>query len=1097
MNKNPDISISNLVNKIKETVSLGTDSSASTYLPDILEFCNSKRYLNLPNSGIKLHPMQNIILKTFYRGQRGNEHLKLTQEETQILFEEKMQSVLDKYNSGQNFRELVLVLGRRSGKDFMTSLIALYEAMKLLELPGGSPFKYYNIAPGNPIYIITVATSADQARILFNEIKTKMQTSEYFKNRIGKIEADRIWLLTPEDKKLNKELISQGMETAKTAGSVVIMSGHSNSDGLLGKRVFCCAEGSMVLSSQGLLPIESFKNKNDIILHGIDGPVIADKFFDNGFKSTLIIETSSGNKINVTPEHPLFIWSGTEFLFKKAESLNEGDVLVGQYNQNMWANDKPFNFIWSKKRTKYGDTVTCPICFKKKEQINTQHLKSHGLTPSEFRDIYPSHPVRSDIALMKFTNSVDTQIPQKMTRHLARFLGYFISEGNNTSNNFNVTNTDSDVLEDMEACLKEVFPKYSKRLKPKPNCKQGVSLFVFGRKEREFLQYIGCKIAKANNKEIPWCILTSSKKYVAEFLKAYFEGDGYISDDVIFACSTSEKLIRQIYTILLNMGILSTITLKHSTNPNRNNQWLINIRGEQVYNFAALIGFISCAKKNALAKCCTKIKTRKPNKFGFDVSSIITQVNSKNYDKLKSYKQEYGFYGFTKQKTQSLKVIEKWQKRYFDLGIHTPLDLIVDSSLFGDVVKKISPSKANVYDFHVVSKNHSFCCNGLINHNCLLLDEVASFKTTGGATSGDRIYSALGPATADFSATNADGKRVLDSKIVSISSPRAEEGILYKLWADTPAVPRRLAFKLPTWKVNRQFTEIDLRTEFKFMSPNQFSMEFGAEFSGTAGEKFIAEQYISKCQKAGMELGLDQRIRGIPGMAYYAHLDPASTSHNYALIVLHVEERIRIKDNEHGIPTREKYRLFVVDHIKFWQPSPDKAINVHEVDNYIIDLAKRFKFALVTYDEWNSLASIQKLRSKGIPTKATPFRKAYKMSIYNHLEHLMINGQLALPYKGPDAELLYSELKYLKRIYGPQGFKIKPDEEAPVVTDDLCDALAGACGIALETNYNGYAKSGTVYMPQNKSGTDMQWNIGQSSFAPQQWQFLNRKFGKL
>lgn len=618
MSKNHEISISNLVSKIKETISLGEDAGSLSYLPDIIEFCNSKRYLNLLGSGIKLHPMQNIILKTFYRGQRGNEHLKLTHEETKILFEEKMQSVLDKYHSEHNFRELVLVLGRRSGKDFMTSLIALYESMKLLELPGGSPFKYYNIAPGNPIYIITVATSADQARILFNEIKAKMQTSEYFKNRIGKIEADRIWLLTPEDKKLNNELVAQGMDTAKTAGSVVIMSGHSNSDGLLGKRVFC-----------------------------------------------------------------------------------------------------------------------------------------------------------------------------------------------------------------------------------------------------------------------------------------------------------------------------------------------------------------------------------------------------------------------------------------------------------------------------------------------LLLDEVASFKTTGGATSGDRIYAALGPATADFAYPAADGKRVLDSKIVSISSPRAEEGVLYKLWADTPAVPRRLAFKLPTWKVNRQFNEMDLRTEYKFMSPNQFAMEFGAEFSGTAGEKFIAEQYIAKCQKAGMELGLDQRIRGIPGMVYYAHLDPASTSHNYALVVLHVEERIRIKENEHGVPTREKFKLFVVDHIKFWQPAPDKAISVHEVDNYIIDLAKRFKFALVTYDEWNSLASIQKLRAKGIPTKATPFRKAYKMSIYDHLEHLMINGQLALPYKGNDAELLYAELKYLKRIYGPQGFKIKPDEEAPVNTDDFCDALAGACGIALETAYGGYAKSGTVYMPQNKTGESMQWNIGHASFAPQQWQFLNRKFGKL
>lgn len=618
------LNLNDIFNDLRDRIALSTASDSEPYIPDIIEFCYSKRYLNLQ---FKLFPMQSVILKTFYRGQRGNEHLKLTEDELDLLVQNKLDhagGVLEKYRSEYLFRELILVLGRRSGKDFMTSLMALYECMKLLELPGGSPFSYYGIAPGNPIYILTVATSSDQARILFTEIKDKMQNSEYFKNKIGKVEADRIWLRTPEDKKRNQELIDAGLDTALTPGSVVIMSGHSNSEGLLGKRIYC-----------------------------------------------------------------------------------------------------------------------------------------------------------------------------------------------------------------------------------------------------------------------------------------------------------------------------------------------------------------------------------------------------------------------------------------------------------------------------------------------LLLDEVASFKTTGGSTSGDRIYSALGPATADFRMPgkyyiDERGKKLpyYDSKIISISSPRAEEGILFKLYHSAPGAKTRLAFKLPTWKVNNLFDEDSLRAEFKFMNPGEFQMEFGAEFSGTAGEKFIPDRYVDEAFALGADLGIEQQLFGRPGMVYYAHLDPAATSHNYALIVLHTEEHYRIIESADGRRRQERVKLFIVDHIKVWYPGMTSSIKVSEVDDYIIEMAKRFRFALVTYDSWNSLASIQKLRSVGIPTKMTPFRKQYKMSIYDHLEHLMINHQLALPKKSPYSLLMENELKCLKRIYSNMGFKIEADPEAQVTTDDVCDALAGACGIALEQTYSGYPKGGTVYMPQGPSSMQNSWAIGRGSFMTNQWQTLNTKFGK-
>ncbi len=616
--KKQGLDLSDIIYNIKQQINLFPGGSKS-YIPSIVEFCESKYYLNL---SVELYPIQKIILKCFYRGQVGNEDLKLDDEEIKLLQLNGLDYVLEKYTSTSIFRELVLVLGRRSGKDFMCSLIALYEAMKLLECPGGDPVKYYHLADGTPIYILTVATAADQAKILFTEIKMKLQESEYFRSRIGEIESDRIYLMTPEDKKRNEEYDNIGLSAAKTKGNVVIMAGHSNSESLLGKRVFS-----------------------------------------------------------------------------------------------------------------------------------------------------------------------------------------------------------------------------------------------------------------------------------------------------------------------------------------------------------------------------------------------------------------------------------------------------------------------------------------------LLLDEVASFKSSSGPMSGDRIFSALGPTTSDFVRTigeNEDGtpKVILDSKIVSISSPRAEEGILYRLWNEAKITPGRLAFKLPTWKVRPTLSEELLRRENSYMNPNEFRMEYGAEFSGTAGEKFIADRYVDEAQKMGVELGIEQRIQGRPGLVYYAHLDPATTSHNYALVVLHVEDRIRTTDNENGVRKKERIKMYVIDHIMVWQPEPGKAVNINRVDEYILSLARRFRFGMVSYDAAFSVPSILKIRAKGIPSKITPFRKAYKVAIYNRLEDLLVNHQLVIPYKGPCTQMLQMELKCLKRIYKPNGFQIKPDEEGQITTDDLCDALAGACGVATDSVYTGYPHAATVYMPQANAGaSNMTWNIGTGQYQHQQWKALSKKFG--
>lgn len=581
---------SDLISGLKKDISV---SETPDEIPDIIEFCENNRYLGLPSdqtNPINLYPMQKIFLKSFYRGSPGNENIHLTDEEIELCKEKGLDNdskgnLLGKVDRGETFRELVLILGRRSGKDFLSSIVALYEAMRLLECPGGDPFALYGLAPSNPITILTVATSKEQAKICYREIISKILRSPYFSDKYiaDGITSNQCYLLTPRDKHRNKELKEAGLPLEK--GSIVIEVGHSNSSSLLGK---------------------------------------------------------------------------------------------------------------------------------------------------------------------------------------------------------------------------------------------------------------GCFV--------------------------------------------------------------------------------------------------------------------------------------------------------------------------------------------------------------------------------LILDEVASYKETGGSSSGEVIYQALVPSINTYyrkiPVVDKNGKPqkdengeiikqiVYDGKILSISSPRGKDGILYKLYQQANEVDHRLLVKLPTWEVVPNQTQENLRKSNPTMSDQQFSMEFGAEFSGSAGESFFHEDLVKQC----FDSGLSQKDWGEPGKIYFLHIDPATTSHNYALVLLHKEWHYHRERQE------SNYKI-IVDHIHYWHPFADKVISSEEVVEYICSLSKRFKIAMCTYDAFNSQESIIKITKAGIPNMLTRFNRGFKMKIYDELENLVITGNIKFPHHG----LLKDEMLELQRRYDATGYKVYPRKDVDgACSDDIVDCVAGAAYQSIHADVRGLPKSKVV-----------------------------------
>lgn len=119
----------------------------------------------------------------------------------------------------------------------LVSIIALYESYKLIEM-GNPQVIFGNLNEGDTICILNVAVSEQQAKeSVFDKIKPMITNSAYFRAKISpsSLQNRSVRFLTPRDIEINEELINEGLPARE--GSIYLLSGHSNSDSLVGKNV--------------------------------------------------------------------------------------------------------------------------------------------------------------------------------------------------------------------------------------------------------------------------------------------------------------------------------------------------------------------------------------------------------------------------------------------------------------------------------------------------------------------------------------------------------------------------------------------------------------------------------------------------------------------------------------------------------------------------------------------------------------------------------------------------------------------------------------------------------------------------------------------
>jgi len=171
------------------------------------------------------------------------------------------------------------------------------------------------------------------------------------------------------------------------------------------------------------------------------------------------------------------------------------------------------------------------------------------------------------------------------------------------------------------------------------------------------------------------------------------------------------------------------------------------------------------------------------------------------------------------------------------------------------------------------------------------------------------------------------------------------------------------------------------------------------------------------------------------GTKYYIHVDLGLRHANAAVCVAH-------QGDEH----------VVIDLIKIWQPEPEYDVDFSSIENFILTLRdKGHRIVSVTYDNYQSVSSLQRLAKFGIPAKYKSIGRSSREA-YDTFKDLLYQEKIDGYFDKQTVE----ELLGLDVVYGD---KI---EARPGMKKDRADAVVGAVHGVLKERGTHFLKIQTI-----------------------------------
>ena len=447
---------------------------------------------------------------------------------------------------------------------------------------------------------------------------------------------------------------------------------------------YCVSGDTLVATERGLEKIKDITNGGGDNEEKIDIKVLskerqihrASKWFDSGEHPTLKVITGRGYSIEGSYNHPLLTWrrdagGAPRFAWKTMDKLVLGDVLVL---------DRTADLLWPE------------------EELDLRPFYPQDLGPRVQRKI----------------------LPARLNTSLAFILGALAAEGNVNKNKIEFCNSDPEFLELFRFHWGVVFPDcrlhYFERAPSSYGKKNYARFEVHSGHVIAFLRNLGLLPVLSAQKDIPATILRSPKGVAAAFLRAYFEGDGTITNSgrmtELSTCSVSEHLLANIQVLLLRFGI----TAAKRWDAHRHIHKLY-VRGLDNYKiFSADINFAAPRKRGKLAEVIRHLfKTSSLSDYVPFLAPFVRSLPIPEGGRDLIMRHNFDRYSTLKTHGEAIATAIS-QTTNVDLMpmIET---LLRDHCLFDPIESIASAGIQRVYSIKVESRCHSFIANGFVNHN--------------------------------------------------------------------------------------------------------------------------------------------------------------------------------------------------------------------------------------------------------------------------------------------------------------------------------------------------------------------------------------------
>lgn len=468
----------------------------------------------------------------------------------------------------------------------------------------------------------------------------------------------------------------------------------------------CVAGDTLLFTERGILPIgdlrqndppDTFRTLNDPLrVADWGGPMAAQEFYFGGEQETICLTTGLGLRLEATPNHRVrvleagaaslpFSGEGDNIVWRRMDELRDGDYLVVPY-------DYP-------------------------EALGRRY---------EFSQVYG---MTYQAAERTVANTFS--LPYKMTRDLARLLGYLTADGYIGENWVQLSQSDDQVVEDAKKIFRRRFDAEAKHTLDERREHLNV-LQVNGRDlVRFFRDYLGME-GLASEKHIPRCVTASGPWMARDYVRG-LTLDGYVSSQgrVVPLTTTSERLARETQALLLALGIPTRLSMKEIDYEYKDGRegsisYEITVLPEFRERFLEAIGFAEKRKNRKAWDNLPPPRQRRGNQVPGVIDLCIALIKAK-LPHVRSRRVE----DYLRSTLSDLRQPDK-QTLAID-RIRYMLDLCVDQADTDEYrrltrvtkrkvvytpVTSLSKGKAPVYDLHVPETN-SFISNGLLSHNTI------------------------------------------------------------------------------------------------------------------------------------------------------------------------------------------------------------------------------------------------------------------------------------------------------------------------------------------------------------------------------------------